>query len=161
MTRIQWSALFLAGVFLQRLFLDHLLSIQDITPDIVLVLLIFYAMRYGRIDGVVAGFLVGVLLDVLDIGVFGLSALAKCVTGFIFGSFTLKQVRKHAWGFPLLLGVTALAHDAMMHYIARIFIEDIPALTLLWRYSVPTTLYTIVVGEMAFLLCSRRRTLSL
>ena len=161
MTRIQWSMLFLAGVFVQRLFLNHLLSIRDITPDIVLVLLIFYAMRYGRIDGIIAGFLVGVLLDGLPgTGMFGLSALAKCVTGFIFGSFTLNQVRKHAWGFPLLLGVTALAHDAMMHYITRIFIEDIPALTLLWRYSIPTTLYTIAVGGIAFLLIARHRTLS-
>jgi rod shape-determining protein MreD len=155
MTRIHWSILLLVTVLLQRTFLGHLVAINDVAPDMLLVALAFYALRFGRIDGVIAGFLCGLLFDSLGTGIFGLSALTKSIAGFAFGSFTLKILQKHIWNFPLLIAVTVLLHDVIYQYVAR-FVEDVDLLTMIFRHTLPATVYTVLVGELVYLVVIRR-----
>lgn len=71
--------------FLQKLLLDRLL-IFGAKPDAMLLLAVWIARREGQSFGTTAGFLIGLLMDLLH-GTMGLDAFAKTVSGFVAGFF--------------------------------------------------------------------------
>ena len=58
-----------------------------ITPDIVLIGVVYIGIRKGKITGTVGGFLAGMLMDLFSFSFLGLTALSKCVAGFFSGYF--------------------------------------------------------------------------
>ncbi|MER3330192.1 MAG: rod shape-determining protein MreD, partial [Candidatus Kapaibacterium sp.] len=61
--------------------------VQGITPDLLLVLCVWIAIREGRFAGIIAGFLIGITLDILSFDLVGINAFTKTIAGFIAGSF--------------------------------------------------------------------------
>lgn len=64
-----------------------LIAIKGVIPDLILILLVFYAMRYGQIYGTVLGFVYGFLFDVITGSLIGSTMLAKTLSGFVAGYF--------------------------------------------------------------------------
>jgi rod shape-determining protein MreD len=65
-----------------------LISINGITPDLIMILLVFYAMKCGQMYGTVLGFFYGFLFDLITGTLFGSTMLAKTLAGFIAGYFS-------------------------------------------------------------------------
>lgn len=61
------------------------LAVNDVVPDVPLVLTILVALRRGPEAGCVAGFLTGLLQDVTGGGLVGVQALSKALVGFGLG----------------------------------------------------------------------------
>lgn len=59
-------------------------------PDLLLIFLSFIAFRYGSFEGVVYGFLIGLLQDVISSATFGSYALIFLNIGFFVGFFNRK-----------------------------------------------------------------------
>jgi len=76
----------LAILFIQ-ITMVPLISIEKIAPDLVIIFVVYMALRNGQIVGTVAGFISGLLMDLTVDFVPGLSALSKTVSGFISGYF--------------------------------------------------------------------------
>ena len=64
-----------------------LISYQNISPDIIVVLLVFFTLRNGQIYGTVLGFIFGFLFDLMSGGLIGSAMFAKTLTGFTAGYF--------------------------------------------------------------------------
>ncbi len=64
-----------------------LIAINGVIPDLILILLVFYAMRYGQIYGTVLGFVYGFLFDIITGSLIGSIMLAKTLSGFVAGYF--------------------------------------------------------------------------
>jgi rod shape-determining protein MreD len=64
-----------------------LIAINGVIPDLILILLVFYALRYGQIYGTVLGFVYGFLFDVITGSLIGSTMLAKTLSGFVAGYF--------------------------------------------------------------------------
>jgi rod shape-determining protein MreD len=64
-----------------------LISINGIIPDLVLILLAFYAVKQGQIYGTVLGFIYGFFFDLITGSLLGSAMLSKTLTGFIAGYF--------------------------------------------------------------------------
>lgn len=64
-----------------------LISINGVIPDLVLILLVFYAVRQGQIYGTVLGFIYGFFFDLITGSLLGSAMLSKTLTGFIAGYF--------------------------------------------------------------------------
>ena len=62
--------------------LTHFVAIRDTTPDTVLILLLFLAVRRGAMPGQVTGFAVGVAEDLASVAPLGFHALLRTVVGF-------------------------------------------------------------------------------
>src|SRR5690606_37603981 len=61
--------------------------VQGITPDLLLILVVWIAIREGRFTGTIAGFLIGLTLDIITFDLIGINAFTKTIAGFIAGSF--------------------------------------------------------------------------
>lgn len=58
------------------------LFFQDARPDLVLLIVIFYALRKGETAGLYFGALAGLFLDIAGGGLLGPNSLSKALTGF-------------------------------------------------------------------------------
>lgn len=63
------------------------ISYRQITPDLILIPLVFYTLRTGQLQGTILGFVYGLLFDIISGGVIGSAMFAKTVSGFITGYF--------------------------------------------------------------------------
>ena len=60
-------------------------SVQSVTPDLLLLLVVWAALMEGQYVGMIVGFGAGLLFDMLTTDVLGSNALAKTLAGFMAG----------------------------------------------------------------------------
>jgi len=89
--------------------LTRVLGAPSMRVDFGLVAVVWIALRFGRVPGLLGGTLVGLGQDALGGGVLGLAGLAKCVAGFATGvtgtQFIVTQTLPR---FLVFLGATLL-----------------------------------------------------
>lgn len=68
-------------------------SLFNAIPDLILILLVFYSIRYGQIFGTVLGFGYGFLFDLITGSLLGSAMLSKTTAGFIAGYFSNENKR--------------------------------------------------------------------
>jgi len=122
-----------------------LLSIQDVYPDLLLIGVIITGIRHGSTPAIVAGCLAGFAQDAAVTQLYGLSALAKSVAGFVAGYFSREKVK---YDFQVTLGViaaTALANSVIYQTIYY-FDADINLGWMIIRHIIPHFFYTVVAG---------------
>lgn len=74
------------GLFLLQFLLSDFLSIKGIRPDFILIYILYTSIRYGNIYGVIVGFFLGILVDLVGVGsFFGLTSLTFVITGYLAG----------------------------------------------------------------------------
>jgi rod shape-determining protein MreD len=81
-SRIQ-LVLVMALLVLLHFYLRPRLWNARVSPDFLLIALVFFAMRAGPGAGAVAGFIVGLINDALTPAAFGAAALAHTVVGYL------------------------------------------------------------------------------
>ncbi|MDQ7816991.1 MAG: rod shape-determining protein MreD [Melioribacteraceae bacterium] len=64
-----------------------LMTIYEISPNLILVLIVYFTMLYGQIYGTILGFVLGFLFDIISGGLLGASMLSFTVSVFIAGYF--------------------------------------------------------------------------
>jgi len=62
-------------------------AIDNVVPDLTIILLVILAIRRGQIQGTIYGFLFGLLLDIFTGGLIGSAMFSKTLAGFIAGYF--------------------------------------------------------------------------
>lgn len=79
--------IFFAVLLVVQLVVVPLISIENIAPNIPLVLLIFLTLNFGQLFGTIAGFIFGLSLDVFSGGPVGAFMFTFTLSGFITGYF--------------------------------------------------------------------------
>ena len=135
-------------------------AVAGIAPDVLLLWVVYLAIREGQIAGTGAGFAIGLAMDFLSghDGVLGLSALAKTVGGFIAGYFynenkTLQTLGGHR--FIIAIATASLLHN-VFYFLIILQGKDIPWWHTILLYGVPTTLYTVVLGLIPMFAFARK-----
>lgn len=64
-----------------------MIAIDAIAPDIIMILLVYYALKYGQLYGTFLGSIFGLLFDIISGGILGSAMFAKTISGFIAGYF--------------------------------------------------------------------------
>jgi len=93
-----------------------LMSISQITPDLMLIFVVYVALKNGQIAGSVAGFISGLLLDYTVDFTPGLSALSKTICGFIAGFFydeSKIDVNTETFRFPQIVFLCSVVNNAV------------------------------------------------
>lgn len=136
------------------------LSILHIAPDVLLLWVIYLAVRRGQVVATGAGFLIGLVLDLLsgDDGMLGLSSLAKSLAGFIAGYSYNENKTFQTLGSPQLILITAVAslvHNAVYFFI---FLQGsgVGWVDAIVHYGIPDTLYTSAIALLPMFVYARK-----
>lgn len=154
------NLLLIVAALLIQSTLAELISIGQIKPDFVLIVLVFLSLSDGQIAGTIFGFLSGWFQDVYSPQYFGLNALCKSVVGFFVGYGSGGVIERNLVVQGIILFMASFFHDALYFLISSWKHMEGYGWYLL-RFGVPTALYTTLVGVFIFSLLSirRRRTL--
>lgn len=136
------------------------ISVENVTPDLILILAIYVAVREGQFAGLIAGFILGLLFDLLSSGILGTNALAKMIGAFVAGYFHLDgaplQESVGSFRFLAVVGFSALVHNLIFYFF---FTQpsDLNFTTFFLRSGIAGALYTTVLAAIVMLAAARKR----
>jgi rod shape-determining protein MreD len=145
---IRYTLYFLVAVVLQATLVNYL-RIFSWTPDLVLILLVVFALRFGPNQGMTAGFLVGVLQDSISTHFLGLGALSKTIAGALAGM--LKGRFSPRTEFFLTLLIAGVVHD-FVYFLLYTLGENFSFQSLIFLYTIPNVMYTVLIGGFLYYL---------
>jgi rod shape-determining protein MreD len=146
------DAVILIGALVLQQTLARWLAVGNVRPDLTLIALTAVALRRGPLAGLYAGLFLGLLQDVYTVDALGAGVLAKSIVGYAMGFFEEKVMKVMAATRVLLLGLALVGHDLVWFLAAgfrgRHFFEA------LLLQSLPSAVYTLVLGAVAFYFAS-------
>jgi rod shape-determining protein MreD len=125
------------------------LSIFGVAPDLLTLLVIYWALAFGSRAGVIAGFVVGLVADAEAARFLGLSAGTLAAVGFVVGTVagSLHRERPPAQFLVLFLGtVAALA----VRYLFSTYGDLAAWLSIFPRAVILRALYTAILGPVIY-----------
>lgn len=134
-------------ILLQTIFIPFI-SVEAIVPDLLLIWVVFFGIRFGQVPATLAGFAAGLVQDLLVTQFFGLAAFAKTATGFLAGYFFNENRTGQTLGtytFLIAIGATGLFHNLIYF---GIFFQGTGELYLqnVFFFSLLSLLYTEVMS---------------
>ena len=160
MPRIVVDILGACAVLLLQTTLVHFVAIAGVVPDLVLLWIVGVAVRRGQTPATVTGFALGLFLDLLGgpDGMLGLSSLAKTIGGFVAGYFYNPNKTLQTLGGAQLLLIVLVASAAhnIIYFLVVLQGLGMSWGTMLFRYALPTTAYTIAVALLPMFAYARK-----
>jgi rod shape-determining protein MreD len=156
--RIRYALITVALFVLQSTFV-RFIAIENITPDILVVWIVYLALRYGQIHATTAGFLLGLAMDIISGSFLGLSALSKTVCAFVAGYFydeTKTAQILATYRFAVLVFFASLIHN-LIYFTLFVQGSDLPLGRTLALFGFTTSLYTSAVSLLPIFGHSRVR----
>ena len=142
---MNWSSLFISGflVWIIQLTIADLLTIDTIRPDFIGILIVYWAVKYGRFLGTISGLIFGIIFDLSGTALFfGLSPLIYTITGYLSGNLNGMYTKINPLIFNFSWVSILLLHFLIfctIHY-QEILIVDIDLFFGKW---IGTSIYTI------------------
>ncbi len=141
--------------FLLYLFFAYVaLSVQGIffesvKPDFVLVLVCFYALKYGHVKGVAYGALSGLIIDAASGFILGPNIISKSVAAFL-----ARSVRENIFNWNIVTNTLVIAIlsvvDILIVYICHKTFTGISFLNRPWRTSLLEIVLTTVAAFILY-----------
>lgn len=131
-------------VLLLQMFVGPFISINEIAPDFVLILLVFYTLKHGQLYGTVLGFSFGFLIDLITGSILGSTMFAKTLVGFIAGYFfNENKIELHykSISFPLIVLLCSLI-DSIMTALITSFDLNVNLVSLFFYSGILPSLFT-------------------
>jgi len=117
-------------------------------PDIPLILLIFWAWHSDWKQGLLAGFIIGLLVDILFFPLLGLNAFSLTGVGFLVAGIREKIYQDNVIFFLLLVGLATLFNGSIIAFWLLVL-----NLSSSFREIVfPTLVYNCLISFVLFLL---------
>jgi rod shape-determining protein MreD len=134
------------ALFLQTSWTDAI-SLWEIKPDLILLILVFVGITSGQIEATILGFLSGFMIDVYNPEWMGLNALSNSLIGFAVGYSRVGIVAEDIQVQATVLFIASLIRD-LIYFICYAFPDPLQALYLVLRYGLGTAVYTAVLGSL-------------
>ncbi len=149
----------LAVLLLQTTLVPYV-AVGGIVPDLALIWIVYLGITRGHIAASTAGFLLGLLLDVLAGGdtMLGLSSFAKALAGFLAGyTYNENKITQILSGaqFPGILAGVSLVHN-LVYFLIFLQGSDLSWNDAIILYGIPTTVYTVLASVIAVFIFARR-----
>lgn len=149
--------IFLLMMIIYQSIISRGVEVAGITLDFALIILVYVGLTRGAVFGAIFGFASGLLLDVYTPGLLGLGALLRGILGFLIGNFRNKLFIETLYSKGGMIFIALLWHDLFYYLFATTFQIGATTYILLFN-SLPSALYTAVVGMVIFGLVQKRLT---
>lgn len=134
-------------------------AVSSVTPDLLLILTVWISLVEGQFVGMFAGFVCGILFDVVSADVLGSNALAKTAAAFVAGYFWKEGFTMETIGSYKFLVITAIsgAVHNLLYFFFYVKPMQISFPMFFLTYGVATTLYTTVAAVFPMLVVNRKK----
>ncbi len=158
MKKVGWYCGSAVVVLALQMMAVRFVSIGGVTPDILLIWLLYLTLMEGQIPGTIGGFLVGLSFDLGVGGFVGLTALSKTVACFLGGYFHNENktlITLGSYRFIMMVFAISLVHNALYFVIFVAGTQMSYFSTVFW-YGLATAVYTAVVALLPMFWFSRK-----
>jgi rod shape-determining protein MreD len=151
---ILWLILVLAAALFQATWPDSL-KVQGVVPDLVLLLVVFFALTDGEERAMLTGALGGIYQDAVTNSVLGHHVLCLVLVGYFVGRISNRLVTEHPaikGGLVFISGVAEGILYVMVMYLQN---PSVRATTMIVASVVPAAFYTALITPLVFPLLTR------
>lgn len=131
------------------------LTFQNVTPDLTLILVVYFAIAEGEERAMVTGALGGIYQDVASKAILGHNVLCLVVVGYAAGRLSTRLVTDHPAVKGGLVFLAGLAQGLLFVCIQYVRHPDTPVVESLLTVVVPASFYTALLTPFLFLALSR------
>ena len=148
---ISFISIILLYVFQSTVFASYL-SIAGIIPNLILMFSCIVGFMRGRRSGMFTGFFGGMLVDIMNGGIIGLTPLMYLFIGYFNGLF-YKEYSKEQLLLPIgLVALSDLAYGFTYYFFNFLFRNRLNFGFYFTRIIIPEVVYTVVVTIFAYIL---------
>jgi len=136
-----------------------LFAFYNATPDLILILLVYYSINYGQTYGTVLGFVFGFLFDLITGSLLGSAMLSKTIAGFIAGYFSNENKRDiyaASYVFSFIVLLCAVVDSIVYSFFSATELQR-NFLLLFFEQGFLPGLYTAIVSIMVVVFIPGRR----
>lgn len=133
--------------FIQLSF-SYLISLWGVTPNLILLLVIWICLAEGQFYGLFAGFIIGIFYDYVSMNIIGINALANTVVAYIVGFFYKENELMYIIRSNKIFLIVLIASFAFnfIYYLILINVTQEGFVFLYFKYTFGTTLYTMLIS---------------
>jgi len=139
--------------------LPDIISIRGIAPDLLLIFIVYLAVKEGQMYVLPWGFFLGLVLDLSTGTVIGLSALSKTVAAFTAGFFYSENKIAMILGtyrFLLFVLIAAFIHNAIYFAVFTLG-TDIGFFGAVFGVGLASALFSTTIAVIPMLVNARKR----
>ena len=149
-----WTEIIIPGsiVWFIQLIVSDFLAIDNVRPDFIVILILYWSIKNGRFFGVISGTLLGFIVDLTGTAnFFGLSPLIYSITGYLSGNLHGKYKNLNSFYFSMAWIVVILVQFLIFCAVQyqEIWVVDKELFIGKW---IGTSIYTLVfLGIIQFI----------
>ncbi len=149
-----WALVVVGAALFQTTWMDAI-RFLGATPDLAILLVVFFALVDGEERAMYTGLLSGVFQDVAGDVVLGHHVLALVLVAYAAGRFTKRLVTDHPAVKVLLVFIASLLYGVLFTFILFVQQPQIPAFGMILTRVIPGAFYTALGTPIVFLLLDR------
>lgn len=138
-----------------------LISINQVGPDLILVLLVYFTLSNGQVYGTVLGFVFGFLFDLISGGLLGSAMFSKTLAGFSAGYFYNENKIEFNTGTLIFIAIVFVcaAIDSFAYSVLSYSGTGISVIYLIFEMSILPGTYTAIL-TFPFLIFKTKKIMS-
>lgn len=136
-----------------------LIAIENVIPDLVIIILVYYSISQNQIYGTVLGFIYGFLFDIITGSLLGSTMIAKTIAGFSAGYFSSENKRDQyliSYNFALIVLMASLIDSTINAFFSSVSFNT-NIFILFIQYALFPSLYTSTIALMGMIFYPQRR----
>lgn len=149
---LNWFITFFVAIIVQ-VYAINIIAIDNISPDIVLIALIYYCLTKGQINGMVLAFITGLLIDILSVGVIGATSFSKVFSiflcGFLYNENKVDIILNNYNFLFIVFWVSFI--DSVIYSLLTLKVDILSFSVLLFHYGLFPSLYTTLLSVLIYL----------
>jgi rod shape-determining protein MreD len=147
----------LVAIFLfsaQTTWLD-LFSIGGVTPDLILVWVVYCGVRFPRIGGIGAGIALGLIQDSLSGGLLGVNTLSKSLIAYFFSTLKDKFFVERVVPIGVFLVCSTIFDGLVFYFSMGTILKGEVTSSFLYQLLPVCSIYNALIGPFMFLILDR------
>lgn len=136
-----------------------LIAIENVIPDLVIIILVYYSISQNQIYGTVLGFIYGFLFDIITGSLLGSTMISKTIAGFSAGYFSSENKRDQyliSYNFALIVLMASLIDSTINAFFSSVSFNT-NIFILFIQYALFPSLYTSTIALMGMIFYPKRR----
>jgi len=151
----------LLGLF--QISVVNFLEIGGVSPNLMIILVVWIAINEGQFIALFAAFLIGIFYDFIKMDVIGTNALSLLISAFLCGFF-YKEGKSDliisSFNFLFIVFVGAISHN-LIYFLLYLKISEISFWNFFLKYGIASSFYTTVFSFFPILISFKRRSINI